>query len=178
MNTWHLILLLSAIPVMALAQSDKVTDRITSLEAGVVCPPESVGSAPAPNTVAGETHIIEVEPPFVSTSRRVPAVLGIGFGVKAQTAVERGLDDVTMVVTHPPMGDDAIAVQSFGTRISGVDPSLTFYQFDFSYELLPGTWQMAAMHEGEVLYNVAFEVLPPSEVPELAAVCGYLDLLS
>lgn len=166
-------LILSAAPVAA-----ETNSPIASLEAGVVCPPEAVGTAPAPNTLAGETHIIDIEPPFVSNSRRVPAVLGIGFGVKAQAASPDGLSDVTVVVTHPPMGNEAVEVQSFGTRIGGATPSLTFYQFDFGYELVPGTWQMAAMHQGEVLYKVSFEVLPPSAVPELAEVCGYLDLLS
>lgn len=149
-----------------------------SLEAGIVCPPVSVNSAPAPGTIAGSTHIIEVEPPFVSNARRVPAVLGIGFGVKSQTGIAGGLADVTMVVSHPPMGTDDIEVQSFTTHISDLDPSITFYQFDYAYELLPGPWQMTAMRGKDVLYQVRFEVVSPEAVPELARACGYLDLLS
>ena len=89
-----------------------------------------------------------------------------------------GLNGVTMKVTHPPMGTGGATVQTFETVIRGTDPSLTFYQFDFGYELLPGIWQMQASVGDEVLYRTTFEVLPPELVPELAEVCGFEDLLS
>lgn len=155
-----------------------ISPEIANLEAGVICPPESVGSSPAPGTVAGATHIIDIDPPFVSTSRRVPAVIGIGFGVKAMAADGLGLDDVTMVVTHPPMGKEQVRTQSYGTRISGVAPSLTFYQFDYPYELVTGLWQMTAVRNDEVLYHTSFEVVPARQVPELASICGFENLLS
>ncbi|MEO0917704.1 MAG: DUF3859 domain-containing protein [Pseudomonadota bacterium] len=155
-----------------------VSPDISVIEAGVICPPETVGSSPAPDTIAGTTHLIEEEPEFVSNTRVVPAVLGLGFGVKAQTPILGGINQVTMLVSHPAMGQEAVESQSFLTRISDLSPSLTFYQFDYSYELLPGTWTMTAMRVDQVLYQVEFEVVPPEMVPELAGVCGYLDLLS
>lgn len=151
---------------------------IISLEAGVICPPPTIGSAPAPGTVAGTTHIIDDEPPFVSASRRVPAVLGIGFGIKALAADDFGIEDVTVVVTHPAMGADQVEVQQFATRISGVSPSITFYQFDYDYELLYGTWTMTGIADERTLYSVTFEVVPPGDIPELAGICGYQDMLS
>ena len=160
------------------AATGSVSPDIISLEAGIVCPPVSIGSTPAPGTVAGTTHIIEKEPPFVSNARRVPAVLGIGFGVKSQTDVVGGLDGVTWVVSHPSMGGDNVETQNFVTRISDLKPSFKFYQFDYAYELLPGPWQMTAMRGENILYQVNFDVVPPEAVPELARVCGYLDLLS
>jgi hypothetical protein len=182
MRAWLVSLAFLATPVAGWADfsaaKGPVSPDIIALEAGIICPPETVGSAPAPGTVAGTTHIIDVEPPFVSNARRVPAVLGIGFGVKSQTSIEGGLDGVTMVVTHPPMGGSGAEAQSFVTRVSELNPSLTFYQFDYSYELLPGTWKMTAMRDDAVLFQVAFDVVPPSAVPELAQICGYLDLLS
>lgn len=162
----------------ATISSVPVSPDISVIEAGIICPPETVGSSPAPDTIAGTTHIIDEEPPFVSTTRVVPAVLDIGFGVKAQTPIEGGINQITMVVTHPAMGDTGAESQSFLTRISDVEPSLTFYQFDYSYELLPGPWTMTAMRDDEVLYQVDFEVVPPDVVPELAGACGYEDLLS
>lgn len=151
---------------------------IASLEAGIVCAPEPIGATPAPGTVAGTTHVIETEPDFVSTTRRVPAVLGVGFGVKSRSAAPDGIDDITMVVTHPAMGDADTTQQNFVTRISGADLSLTFYQFDYAYELVLGTWQFTAMSDGKALYSVTFEVVDPRQLPELAGVCGYLELLS
>lgn len=166
------------LPMLASAQALQSSPDLISLEAGVVCPPPAVGTAPAPGTVAGTTHIIEEEPPFVSTARRVPAVIGIGFGIKALAADDFGMEDVTVVVTHPPMGPDHVQTQQFGTRISGISPSITFYQFDYDYELITGQWKMVAIRENRVLYSVTFDVLPASAVPELASICGYEDLLS
>ena len=151
---------------------------ISYLQAGIICPPEIIGSAPAPGTLAGTTHIIDQEPAFVSIARTVPAVLGIGFGIKAQSTAPDGIDGVTMVVAHPPMGASAIELQSFETRVSGDAPSLTFYQFDYVYELVKGTWRMTAMSGETALFSVSFEVVDPREAPELANICGYLDLLS
>lgn len=151
---------------------------ISGLEVGVICSPPTIGTAPAPGTVAGTTHIIQENPPFASTSRRVPAVIGIGFGVKAQAADDFGIEDVTIVVTHPPMGADQIKTQQFATRISGISPSITFYQFDYDYELVHGIWTMAAVSENSILYSATFEVVPPEDMPQLADICGYQDLLS
>ena len=169
--------------VLCIAGSLALAEGVTAppmayVQAGIICPPETVGSAPAPGTLAGTTHIIADEPPFVSTARRVPAVLGIGFGIKAQSVAADGIDGVTVIVAHPPMGDVAVQTQSFAPRISGGTPSLTFYQFDYAYELVKGTRHMTAMSGETILYSVAFEVVDPSQAPELAGVCGYLELLS
>ena len=175
----RLALALCLLPLAAAAQDARIlSDRISAFETGVICPPPSVGERIAPGTVAGVTHIIEEEPPFVSASHRVPAVLGIGFGTKAQSADAFGIDAVTVTVTHPPMGPEGVTTQSFETFIRGDSPSLSFYQFDYDYELLVGDWTMQAAKDGEVFYSASFRVVPPAMVPELASVCGYEDLLS
>lgn len=160
------------------APADMTSPLIGSLETGVICPPPTVGETAAPDTVAGVTHLVAEDPPFVSMSRRVPAVIGIGFGAKSLTADLLGLSEVTMTVTHPPMGKDGITQQSFLTRIDGTSPSLTFYQFDYAYELVQGRWQMEAMKDGKVLYRASFDVVAPQQAPELAQVCGFEELLS
>jgi len=168
-------------PVVALAQStgpEKVSALLASHEAGIICAPPTVGTAPAPDTVAGTTHLIDSEPTFVSTNRRVPAVVGIGFGIKALALDINGIPGVTMTITHPPMGKAKATAQTFHTVISGQSPSLTFYQFDFDYELVEGTWQLEATQGGTVLYRTTFDVLPPEEVPELARICGFEEILS
>lgn len=176
----HFILsLVAAIWALPIAAQDiETSPAIISLEAGVICPPPTVGSAPAPGTMAGSTHIIEDDPPFVTNVRTVPAVIGIGFGVKALSANDFGMEDVTIMVTHPPMGEDGITTQQFMTRISGVSPSITFYQFDYLYELVAGPWTLTALQNDQVLYSVAFDVVPARGVPELADICGYENLLS
>ena len=171
----------AVLPVVAFGQTaapDKVSKYVFFHEAGVICAPPTVGTAPAPDTVAGTTHIIDVDPPFVSTKRRVPAVIGIGFGIKVQANDAAGIPEVTMLVTHPPMGKSGATTQTYQSQISGTDPSLTFYQFDFDYELVLGTWQIEASQGGRVLYRTSFEVVPPAQVPQLVATCGFEELLS
>jgi hypothetical protein len=166
-------------PTLAFAQStqDKISPVMRSVEAGIICAPPSAGEAEAPGTVAGTTHLISEEPPFVSKTRRVPALLGVGFGIKSQTLDIDGISDVVMTISHPPMGPTGAKSQTFTSTIRGTDPSLTFYQFDFDYELLPGTWQMQASKDGAILYRTTFEVLPANQVPELAHICGFAELL-
>lgn len=168
-------------PIAAFAQApqpDLTAAAIASMEVGVICAPDAQGVREAPGTIAGTTHIIEEEPPFVAATRRVPAVLGIGFGIKSQALDIGGINGVQMTVTHPPMGAGGQTTQTFSSTIRGTDPSLTFYQFDFDYELLPGFWQIEASHSGETLYRTTFEVLPAEQMPELADICGYVDLFS
>jgi len=175
------ILFALGLPAWAFAQAllpDAQTDAIAALEAGVICTPVATGEIPAPGTIAGVTQIITVEPPFAAITRRVPAVLGVGFGVKSQSSLPDGLSGVFISVTHPPMGDEGITTQSFETSIRGTDPSLTFYQFDFEYELVPGFWQFEATKDGDLLFRTTFEVLPPNAVRELAELCAFGDLLS
>jgi len=91
----HVALSLFLLPVAALAQAplpDTTSSNIASLEAGVICAPDDLGVAQAPGTIAGTTHVITEEPPFVAITRRVPAVLGIGFGIKSVSQNSDGLD--------------------------------------------------------------------------------------
>ena len=181
MMMWRAFLF-AVLPLALVAQAglppDEINPKIASFEAGIICAPPTMGTSKAPDTVAGTTHLIDVDPPFVSSKRRVPAVIGIGFGVKSQAMDVAGIDDVRITIIHPQMGELGATSQSFASRISGLDPSLTFYQFDFNYELVTGLWQMQAMQGDTVLYRTTFEVLPPSQVPELATICGFEEQLS
>lgn len=159
--------------------ADFISPVIGSFEAGILCAQESGETREAPDTVAGTTHVIDEAPPFVSNGRAVPAVLGIGFGVKSGVAAEAGLADVRMTLTHPAFAGSGATEQSFTTYIGpATDPGLTFYQFDYGYELALGDWTMTAQAAGVTLFETTFTVVPPAALPELAGVCGYLDLLS
>ena len=180
-STMKLLLLSCLVTTMSAGSAQAENFRapeIAFLEAGILCGPETIGTLPAPGTIEGATHVIENEPDFVSTVQVVPAVLGLGFGVKSQSVMPDGIDSVEIFVSHPEMGETAVAIQSFMTRINGTDPSLTFYQFDHTYELVHGTWRFMARSGETTLYAVSFEVVAPRLVPELASLCGYMDLLS
>lgn len=160
-------------------EADFVSPLLGFFEAGVLCAQDATTVRVAPNTVAGTTHVVEDAPPFVSKERLVPAVIGIGFGVRAGLSGDFGQNNVLMTVTHPPLRDSGATEQSFTTTIGAeLTPSITFYQFDYSYELVLGDWTMTATVNDVTLYETTFTVVAPSKLPELAGVCGYLDLLS
>lgn len=174
-----LFLFFICVPCFAFAQpKDKVSADILSLQSGVICAPPSEGEAAAPDTIAGTTHLISDVPPFVSTVNRVPAVLGIGFGVKSISVAPEGISNIDMVITHPPMGASGVTTQSYSTSIRGDAQSITFYQFDYEYELLPGIWTMQAKYGDVVLFTSVFVIVPPNELPQLASICGFEELLS
>lgn len=159
------------------AERDFVSPLLGHFEAGVLCAQDSGTIRLAPDTLAGTTHVVEEAPPFVSNGRLVPAILGVGFGVKAGLASEFGQEGVLMSVTHPPL-DGGATEQSFTTVIGPREvPGITFYQFDYGYELALGNWTMTASYGGVTLYETTFTVVPPSALPELAGACGYLDLI-
>ncbi|MDC1397191.1 DUF3859 domain-containing protein [Octadecabacter sp.] len=156
-----------------------VSPMLGFYEAGVICAPDATVTREAPDTLAGTTNVVEDAPSFVSRARLVPAVIGIGFGVRAGLASPDGTDGVTMTVTHPPLSDSGTTIQSFVTAVGGKDtPGITFYQFDYDYELALGDWTMTATVGAVTLYETTFTVVPPQALPQLAGACGYLDLLS
>lgn len=158
--------------------SEFVSPMLGFFEAGVVCAPEATGQRDAPGTVAGTTHVVDQAPPFVSDRRIVPAVLGVGFGVRAGLGFA-AQDAVVMTVTHPPFQGTGATTQSFVTSIGSTDaPGITFYQFDETYELALGDWTMTATTGVATLYEVTFTVVDPALVPDLANACDYQDLLS
>ena len=163
-------------PLPALA-ADEVAMDIAFFSAGVLCAPEAVDTRPAPDTVSGTTNVVEGPPEFVSSGRVVPAVLGVGFGTIS--ALEGRSANVTIRVTHPPMGDAGAMSQSFESFIGpDGDPGFQFYQFDYGYELVLGQWTIAAYEGDQMLWSTHWTVVPPAALPELASVCGYTDLLS
>lgn len=151
---------------------------LQSIEAGVICPPESVGYREAPGTITGRAHIIEEMPEFVSLTQMVPAVIGVGFGVRLQAVPELGTETVVVTITHPPMGKDGVRQQSFTSAVSGLGPTIAFFQFDHAYEMVLGRWSFEARRDDQLVYRAFFDVVPPQSVPQLADICNYRDLLS
>lgn len=159
-------------------QTSFVDQRVTFFESGVLCAPDTGVTREAPDTIAGTTHIIEQVPPFVSNQNIVPAVIGIGFGVKSGINAPLALENVLISVTHPPLAGAGATQQSSTSYIGpATDPSISFYQFDYAYELALGEWSMSASIDGDVLWKETFTVVAPAALPELAGLCGYVDLI-
>ncbi|MDO6591334.1 DUF3859 domain-containing protein [Loktanella sp. D2R18] len=178
MKHWLTIFCLIIAPKVAAAQADMVSTEIAEIEIGILCAPDTITTSPAPDTLAGITHVVDEPPNFVSNGQVVPAAFGVGFGVRSRALRAEGLDNVTIVITHPPMGDNGATTQSYTTGIGGDGGSFTFYQFDYAYELQTGPWTITAMRNDKPLYTVSFDVVAPENRPDLASVCGYVDMLS
>lgn len=173
-----------ALPAMLAAQEadqgtgDYVSPALGHFEAGVFCAPTPEGAEPAPDTVAGSTHIVSEAPEFASHGRLVPAVLGVGFGATAGFKGAFGRDGIEMRVSHPPFPGVGATQQSFLTWIGPAgDPGITFYQFDHDYELATGEWVMEAWDGETLVYRLVYTVVPPEMLPDLAGLCGYEHLI-
>ena len=148
------------------------------LQAGVICAPDSVGFREAPGTITGRSHIIEAMPEFVSLDQIVPSVIGVGFGIRMQAVAGTPTMPVTVTLRHPPMGSDGTQQQTFTSAISGDGPTIAFFQFDHDYERVEGQWSFEARDGDQLIYRAVFQVVPPQDIPQLADICNYRDLLS
>jgi len=147
------------------------SDAIESLVYGVYCADPPVELEDAPETAAGVVNIVPTLPEMRAETTVVPARIGVGFGVLATARDGDVLDPVRVTITHPPYADSGIEVERWVTSIDGEGPSLVGFSFETEGELVAGPWTFEADHEGELLFRVAFEVVPAAMVPDLAQ-CG------
>jgi len=155
---------------------DFVHPNLGQVQTGILCQGPVAWTDDSPETILGQTGALLTFPPFVSESHTVPAVRGMMFGVRS--VPQRGsFPDARIVVTHPPLGEEAVTTQSWSTDFDPYEVTGNFYAFDFDYELVEGLWTIEAWFGDELLYRFDFKVVAPGVVPELAQVCGYEDLL-
>ena len=154
----------------ALAENGLRTGEVVAA-AGVICAGMTTGQRDAPDTISGRALVIDRVPQFAAPGTLVPAVIGMGFGVMAQTSGDLATDSLTVVLTHPPMGPDNIRRQQFTSHLTEGAASFVFFHFDHQYELVTGRWTLTAMSHGDIAYRVAFDIVAPQDAPELATLC-------
>lgn len=108
-----------------------------------------------------------------TATNRIPAKIGVHFGCLFQLS---GLDpnhgsndEITVVWTYPPM-DKPDGSVSRGFAVTGkarVDADgrgtgWTGYHFQYSYELVPGEWQLLLKYQGNTIASQNFTVFKPS----------------
>ena len=169
-----LSLALAALPAGAQAlPADYVAPGIRLIEAGIICAADPVGMQPAPDTLTGFVNTIRPDATFVSPSREIPAVPGLGFGVRTQ-AFLRLHDSITITVTHPPMGPGGATQQTYLSTIP-IGPRINGYFLEYERDLVPGDWTISAS-EGDVpLFAVHFTLVDPAELPGMAGLCEHLS---
>ncbi len=171
------LLLAVASPLAAQSVLDQRHRDLSQLDAGIVCAPPVIDERPAPGSITGTTGVFADAPEFVSRGRQVPAVIGVAFGLSV-TAKGRNFAPLDVSITHPPMGANGVTEQSFVTDlIDGVSRS-SLYAFEDEWELVEGPWTITATYLDELVYHLNFEVVDPRLLPELASICGYVELFS
>ncbi len=167
-----LVFCVATLPASADPGTARYSDKLLSLTQGVFCEVESSESVEAPGTVAGRIELYDEVPEFQWLSTRVPAVLGLSFGIKTQTD-GRLLQGVVITLTHPPFKDSGATEQRYVTSMGGTGVSINAYTFDLPEEMVQGTWTFTATQGGREIYKASFDVVSPLQEPEIAGSCGF-----
>ena len=156
-------LLAAAVAAFAAAPAvaDEIGPQVARWQAGVVCPNEFGRGSNAANDIS-----------FIAQTQTVPAVVGMGFGVRAQATLPTGLTGVTIVVDHPPFQAGGPTQQTYATSMSGTGLSGFFYRFEEPSEVQPGRWRISALSGQTVLYSLDFDVVLPRTNDGLLRSCG------
>jgi hypothetical protein len=148
------------------------SDAIARLVFGVYCASAPVDLQEAPGTVAGVVNIVPDLPVLLAETTRVPAQIGIGFGVLVEAAEGLVLEGVTITITHPPYPDTGIEVERWATSLDHEAPGLVGFSFERESELVTGRWTFEADHDGELVFRIEFEVVPAGVLPDLVQACS------
>ncbi|MGB3554887.1 MAG: DUF3859 domain-containing protein [Jannaschia sp.] len=147
--------------------------QVRLVEAGIVCPRISSGDlVPAPGTEAGFIRRIEEGTGFDLDARDVPTMDNLSFGFR--TALEDGIAEpreVTIVVTHPPMGPRRVTREEWPDTILPDTTNLNLFTFEHEYEKITGPWTFAVEIDGTPVVTIAFEVTEAGGRGEVEAAC-------
>jgi hypothetical protein len=173
-------LFLPVLPSAALATADLAADPAVfdRIDAGIICAPAPSGREPAPGTRIGFIDLVDGEITLGQATPRIPALPGLAFGVVARVAEHAGAADVTITVTHPPMGADGIMRETWQTDLMPGGPTANFFRFDYPEERVPGDWTLQAEQDGRVLYAARFQVVDPRLMPGFVDPCAVPPQLS
>lgn len=173
-----LLLMCLAAPSAAATADSYVSDPLILIDHGVICQVTANGSRAAPETLLGEINLIDQTRDMDVTTRVVPAKAGISFGVKFTAAPGTGELPVTVIVTHPPMGDANMTRETWGALIQEGGSSMNLFTFEFPFEMVPGPWSMAIEADGRRLMEQHFEVVSELAAPAVLSVCYGQDFVS
>ena len=105
--------------------------------------------------VTGEEH--------VRTTTRVPFGEGMAFGFRFRLEGEPVPDAIDFGILAPPGAESSVSLHYRFTRTAAETRANPFvgYWFEDGEEERCGTWAMAILHDGRVLCEKRFEVVPP-----------------
>ncbi|SFI83818.1 DUF3859 domain-containing protein [Jannaschia pohangensis] len=145
--------------VVGLAAATSAQAKVRLVEAGIICPRESTGALiDAPGTEAGFIRRIDEGLTFDLPDRTVPTLDNLSFGFRTALKPGVGSQAVTVVVTHPPMGERGVIREEWDDVIEAGSQSLNLFTFELPYEKVPGAWVFSIEIDGEPVVSVPFEV--------------------
>ncbi|BBU54029.1 MULTISPECIES: DUF3859 domain-containing protein [Mameliella] len=163
----------------ALADVGAFVEPPLTLEAfGVICEVELQGTRPAPDTLSGLLNLVDQDRPIDVETVQVPAEMGLSFGIRASLTAGSSVPEVTIVVTHPPMGPEGRTVERWVTPMNFGDVSLNLFTFERDYELVEGPWMFQVERDGKVLLQQPFEVTAPGTIPAVQQACFAAEVVS
>ncbi|UYV36445.1 DUF3859 domain-containing protein [Rhodobacteraceae bacterium D3-12] len=128
----------------------------------------------APGTVLGYIQVTEADTTATVQTTRVPAALGLSFGVSIRLAEEQSNTAVEFRVTHPTGRPGERITERWTTQLSGAGPSLNRFAFDYPEELILGLWVLEVVQAGEVVLRKSFDVVAPEAAADVLSQCsGY-----
>ena len=138
----------------------------TILGAGSVITEHTGERVKAPDTAEGSVGEVEAywTPEFLAPPDQVRARLGTSIGIQVRIDGPEFLDLVPLRtrVTHPPIKDPNTGkrtrVDEWDNPMNARFPRFTGWRFDNPWELVPGKWTIALLHEGRVIAKQKFRV--------------------
>ncbi len=169
-----LAVLLNLLGALSAAAQAVAEPPVLILESyGVYCALEgSSRKVAAPGTVLGYVHITEADTAATVVTTRVPAALGIGFGVALRAAGDQSDFIAEFRVTHPAGASGARITERWTTSFSPQAASLNRFRFEFPEELHVGLWVMEVYRDETPVFRQAFEVVPPEAAGDILEQCS------
>lgn len=150
--------------------------RLTVFDFGLYCTEGDGVEAEAPDTINGSVVSVDGSR-LMAVQQQIPAALGVTFGVRAGALANLNTD-ARFTISHPPMGANNVTEQGWFVGFDDAGPSGAYWVFEDDFELVTGSWFMSARDlQGELLFSVAFEVVPPDAYTGAIPSC-IADLLS
>lgn len=170
---YAVVLLIFPLPLPLFADGlPGARDPRISVAFGAFCQVPSVDSLAAPEAHGEKIELLPNVPAIRWPGTRVPALPGVSFGVRSITASANPLSPVLIELFHPPFTASGRTEQRYVTSLGGEEPSINAYSFDSLEELVTGTWTFRAWHDGVLLYEVPFDVVPPEYAPGIGRDCA------
>jgi len=147
-------LLLIALPVVAARPSCEITDY------GILEPRKQEGVRDTPTTATGKVREFGAIK-FKQRTERIPARLGLRFGVEHKFRNVPADGELQVLVIHPPIVKANGQTSTVSSARKNPADSGTNYGFDSEAELLSGTWAFEFKYRGNLLCRKAFTVFLP-----------------